>query len=40
MGLFGFNNIAKWVKSILPFYLFIFLPLLAHAQYNNSGMWY
>ena len=38
MGLFGFNNIAKWVKSILPFYLFIFLPLLAHAQYNNSGI--
>ena len=23
MGLFGFNNIAKWVKSILPFYLCI-----------------
>ena len=38
MGLFGFNNIAKWVKSILPFDLFIFLPLLAHAQYNNSGI--
>lgn len=38
MGLFGFNNIAKWVKSILPFYLFIFLPWLAHAQYNNSGI--
>ncbi len=38
MGLFGFNNIAKWVKSILPFYLFIFLPLLSSAQYTNSGI--
>ena len=38
MGLFGFNNIAKWVKSILPFYLFTFLPLLSSAQYTNSGI--
>jgi len=38
MGLFGFNNIAKWVKSILPFYLFTFLPLSICAQYNSSGI--
>ena len=38
MGLFGFNNIAKRVKSILPFYLFTFLPLSLHAQYNSSGI--
>jgi len=38
MGLFGFNNIAKRVKFILPFYLFTFLPLSLHAQYNNSGI--
>ena len=33
-----FNKIAKWVKSFLPFYLFTFLPLLAYAQYNSSGI--
>ena len=38
MGLLRFNNIAKWVKSILPFYLFTFFPLFAHAQYNSSGI--
>ena len=38
MGLLGFNNIAKWVKSILPFYLFTFSPLLCNAQYTNSGI--
>ena len=38
MGLFGYKNLAKWVKSILPFYLFTFLPLLANAQYDNSGI--
>ena len=38
MGIIRFNKIAKKVKSFLPFYLFTFLPLLAHAQYNNSGI--
>ena len=38
MGIIGFNNITKWVKSFLPFYLFTFLPILGHAQYSNSGI--
>ena len=38
MGIIRYNKIAKRVKSFLPFYLFIFLPLVAHAQYNNSGI--
>ena len=29
---------SKWVKSILPFYLFTFLPISVYAQYNNSGI--
>ena len=38
MGIIRYNKIAKRVKFFLPFYLFTFLPLLAHAQYNNSGI--
>ena len=38
MGIIRFYKIAKRVKSFLPFYLFTFLPLFAHAQYNNSGI--
>ena len=38
MGIIRFNKIAKRIKSFLPFYLFTFLPLLAHAHYNNSGI--
>ena len=38
MGIIRYNKIAKKVKSFLPFYLFTFLPLFAHAQYNNSGI--
>ena len=38
MGINRFNIISKWVKSFLPFYLFIFLPVLGFAQYDNSGI--
>ena len=38
MGIKGYHKVAKWAKSILPCCLFTFLPLLAHAQYNNSGI--
>ena len=38
MGTKGYYKTAKWVKFILPFYLFTFLPLLAYAQYNSSGI--
>jgi len=38
MGTKGYYKTAKWVKLILPFYLFTFLPLLAYAQYNSSGI--
>jgi len=38
MGMIRFNNITKWVKSFLPFYLFTFSPLLGYAQYSNSGI--
>ena len=38
MGINRFNIISKWVKSFLPFYLFIFLPILGYAQYDNSGI--
>ena len=38
MGTKGYYEIAKWVKFILPFYLFTFLPFLTHAQYNSSGI--
>jgi hypothetical protein len=38
MGMIRFNDIIKWVKSFLPFYLFTFSPLLGHAQYSNSGI--
>lgn len=38
MGIKGYHKVAKWVKQILPCCLFTFLPLLAHAQYNNSGI--
>ena len=38
MGKKGYDNVAKWVKFVLPFYLFTFLPLLADAQYNSSGI--
>ena len=30
--------VSKCVKRFLPFYLFAFLPLSAHGQYNNSGI--
>ena len=29
---------TKWVKGVLPFYLFTFLPLTVSAQYNKSGI--
>ena len=38
MGINRFNKITLLVKTFLPFYLFTFLPLLSHAQYNNSGI--
>ena len=38
MGTKGYDKTAKWVKIILPFYLFTFLPFLTHAQYNSSGI--
>ena len=38
MGTKGYYKTAKWVKFVLPFYLFTFLPLLAYAQYNSSGI--
>ena len=38
MGTKGYNKVAKWVKFVLPFYLFTFLPFLTHAQYNSSGI--
>jgi hypothetical protein len=38
MGIKGYYKVAKWVKLFLPFYLFTFLPLIAHAQYNSSGI--
>ena len=38
MGTKGYNKVAKWVKFVLPFYLFTFLPLSTHAQYNSSGI--
>ena len=38
MGINGYDKLAKWVKILLPIYLFTFLPLLGHAQYNNSGI--
>ena len=38
MGIKGYYKVAKWVKFTLPFYLFTFLPLLAYAQYNSSGI--
>ena len=38
MGTKGYYKTAKWVKFVLPFYLFTFLPFLTHAQYNSSGI--
>lgn len=38
MGINGYDKLAKWVKILLPIYLFTFLPLLGYAQYNNSGI--
>lgn len=34
----GYKNARRWVKTLLPFYLFTFIPLLGYAQYNNSGI--
>ena len=38
MEFYGYNNVARWVKAVLPLCLFTFSPLTAHAQYNNSGI--
>ena len=38
MGIIRFDKTSLLVKTFLPFYLFTFLPLLGHAQYNNSGI--
>ena len=32
------HMVTRCVKRFLPFYLFVFLPLTAAAQYNNSGI--
>ena len=38
MKIIANKMVTKWAKRFLPFYLLTFLPLLASAQYNNSGI--
>ena len=38
MEIKGYDKVIRWVKAVLPSWLFTFIPLLGYAQYNNSGI--
>lgn len=38
MEIKGYDKVIRWVKAVLPSCLFMFIPLLGYAQFNNSGI--